>query len=652
MDKLKKILRGITITLFVVVILVVIYFSFINKDTKYYFDEALRVDPNYKWVLNDLSKSVEDYDIYKYQDSIYNTLVKNFNKKKPDINNPMVIVDPYGISPQTALLMFKTKKDESVTITIKGKHNDDITRTFEKSKDHIIPIYGLYGGYDNTVIVKTESGSNKTLNIKIDKVCSDTVDKNGNVINVSEINDSSNSDGNFYFGTSSYTTSSIAYDNYGEVRWYLNLEYSRGITVLKNGNLLLSSYSKGPNTLSSGGLVEVDMFGRTIHEYYIDSGYHHDAFEMENGNLLILSSNNKSDTVFDTVLEIDQDAKIVNQYDIKSIFDEIDPSIATIPSWAWVNSVYFDNNTSSLIVSLRNLNSIVSIDANSKKINWILGDKKYLSDSFNDYLLNGIGDNFVYPLGQHSINFIDGNLSIFDNGYDAYKEESLPCSTVVEMPSYARIYKINQNDKTAELIWSYGGKEYSSYNMSSFNYTNDNHKLINFGWHISNAGLSIDYCNQFNNNQFESFIIELDQNDNILNKLHLRNSKIEVVKTNIYSNNNNYKPSHAKISITNKIEPTGLSLEEANEYMNLPQLMYPLNTNNGFLDMTLALANTHDIDVVLISSNGHAYKYRVRSKGEFTQKPIYYSDLPRGKYHVFVVDNEDKYDTLQYIEIN
>ena len=65
------------------------------------------------------------------------------------IENPNIIVNPYFISPLTAIMLFETDKEEIITVTIHGKTSDtDISYTFNSSKKHTIPIYGLYADYD------------------------------------------------------------------------------------------------------------------------------------------------------------------------------------------------------------------------------------------------------------------------------------------------------------------------------------------------------------------------------------------------------------------------------------------------------------------------------------------------------------------------
>ena len=86
------------------------------------------------------------------------------------IENPKVIVNPYKISPLTALVVFKTSDLAAVTVTVKGKDDDkDIVNTFVPSKEHLLSIYGLYPDYENTVIIKASS-SEKILKIKTGKL--------------------------------------------------------------------------------------------------------------------------------------------------------------------------------------------------------------------------------------------------------------------------------------------------------------------------------------------------------------------------------------------------------------------------------------------------------------------------------------------------
>ena len=69
--------------------------------------------------------------------------------------------------------MFETNDYSDVSVCIKNKNNEcDISYSFGKYKYHIIPIYGLYADYNNSIVLKAE-GKEKVINIKTDKLPDD-----------------------------------------------------------------------------------------------------------------------------------------------------------------------------------------------------------------------------------------------------------------------------------------------------------------------------------------------------------------------------------------------------------------------------------------------------------------------------------------------
>ena len=55
------------------------------------------------------------------------------------LDNPNIVLNPYGNSPLTALIMFETPTEEEVTVTIKGKdQNSTYTNSFKKETKHYI----------------------------------------------------------------------------------------------------------------------------------------------------------------------------------------------------------------------------------------------------------------------------------------------------------------------------------------------------------------------------------------------------------------------------------------------------------------------------------------------------------------------------------
>ena len=85
--------------------------------------------------------------------------------------HPYVVVNPYFVNPLTALLLFNTEKEEAVTLTVKGKEAaGDITHTFPKAKEQILPVLGLYPVYDNTVVITLEDGTAYDVTVTTEKI--------------------------------------------------------------------------------------------------------------------------------------------------------------------------------------------------------------------------------------------------------------------------------------------------------------------------------------------------------------------------------------------------------------------------------------------------------------------------------------------------
>ena len=525
-----------------------------------------------------------------------------------------------------------------------------------------MPIYGLYGKYTNKVILTTESGEKKELDIKIDDFAPT---ENAEVLE----NKIENSNGEFYFGTSSLGTGNIALDNYGEIRWWLNIGYTKGMTMLQNGHILLSNADNGPDLTSTSGVVELDMLGYVHKNYEIEGGYHHDGYELENGNLIILTSKRGGGSLADYVVEVDRNTgKVVKDWSLKDIALKVDPNLLEPGeiTWGWINSVFYDKNTDSLILSLRNQNSVVAIDYQTGNIKWILGEEKYWSSKFKDYLIKGIGDDFIYPQGQHSVNILsDGRLSIFNNGYNAYKEETVSCKSLKNNASYAMVYSLDLNNKTAKVDWKFGGKEYFSYALSSFTYSTNGHRVFNSGWHFTDE---VNYedpaCTQFSNDKYDAYIIDFDENNNIVNKLKSPESKFEVVKANIYNLESvsvkpktinvvsNYKTELGKYLIPyepDKYEE--LSESEALEFKNSINQEIVFEIHNNKFSFVGYYPKDTSVNVTFISPRGKAYKYVLKESGQDIKDFINLSKLKSGRYYVFAEIDGEKYNIGNYIDI-
>ena len=352
------------------------------------------------------------------------------------IDNPNVILNPYGNSPLTALIVFQTKDLTTTTVTIKGKDgSSDITHTFTPAKVHILPIYGLYSDYENKVIISA-SGITKEITIKTDKLPDDFT-------KVTNLNNNDYKTTEFYFTTPEEAGYTAAYDVDGNVRWYLIGDYKWDIQRLNNGHILVSS-DKILKKSYSVGLIEMDLLGKVYYEYVVPGGYHHDAYELNNGNLLLASNRTSGNTIEDYAVEIDRaTGNIVKTIDLNKILPGKHEK-----NWFKMDAINYDINTNSITVSGYNSNMIVNLDYNNLNINWIIADKDKVSKEYKPYLLKADG-NVDYPNKPESINILDDNSLIFSSSKDN-KKHLLTYKIDYSNRSFKQIddYTLKNNDRT------------------------------------------------------------------------------------------------------------------------------------------------------------------------------------------------------------
>lgn len=414
----------------------------------------------------------------------------DLNAKGYTIDNPKVVIDPYKASPLTAMVMFETKESTEVKVSIQGKDDKTgLSYTFPKSKEHYLAIYGLYAGYDN--IVTIEYGDvKKDIIIETDSLPDDFILPTS----VNGIREELDND--FYFFTPSAKGYSAAYDINGDVRWYLTNYALWDNTRLKNGRMLVSTERLMYSPYYMTGLYEIDMFGKIYKEYSLAGGYHHDYYELPNGNLLVASDDfgNDDGTVEDVIVEVDKTTgAIVKTFDLKKILNMEDGKSENWTSYDWFhnNSVWYDEKTNSITLSGRHQDAVINIDYNSGKLNWIIGDKTEWSSEYQKYFFTPVGPDFEWQWSQHAAMITpEGYVFIFDNGNNKSKIKD---SYVDAENSYSRgvMYKIDTEKMTIEQVYEYGkerGSSFYSPYISDVDYLDKGHYIVHSGGIVNADG--------------------------------------------------------------------------------------------------------------------------------------------------------------------
>lgn len=576
----------------------------------------------------------------KEQAEVDNYLNDELVKNKYTLDRAKVYVNPYNANPLSAMIIFYTDKSLEVSVTVKGKNNDDFTINYGKSNYHYIPVYGLYSDYENTVVVTLGDKTTKEFKIKIDKVEVPSVTtKSGNVT----------TPGDLYLLTSPISMNSFGLDGYGNVRWMLNDTYYHNIKVLDNGHLLI-----GIDTDSTSGLPtvirEIDYLGRIYNEYTIDSGYLNDFFVKSNGNIIVTSKNADRITISDLVLEIDKNTgKIVKQIDVYKLFESIDKSFTDgieRDDYFYNSGIEYYEDTDTLLLTYWGGEMVVSIDYSDSKINWIFTNPDNLPSTFDSYLLKG-DDGFVYPKAMHQAKLSGDTLKVLDNGYSTIKNEN-DLSNL--KGSYSSVNTYTITDKKIALTNSYNdNKKYFSYALGDLKTVGNGKDIILFGRELD----GVDYSKGGSIHEYgnlSSALLEVTNNKETLN-LRIKGAYYSVTKVNL---NGDVSFDFTTVKGYTTLEASPKEDITSDVISKIASASDEISLDFGYSDNIVTNnALFMDIDeakMILIndSSDGAVYTIKEKDKSKVDKTVI---DLKAGKYYIFIVENDIAYKTNKYIEV-
>lgn len=200
--------------------------------------------------------------------------------------DPFVAINPYGYSPLTALICFNTEEAVTAKVTIKGKSKDaDIVYTFDATTNHILPIYGLYSGYANTVKIKLSDGRENEINIRTQKIVSvkATIDVGNVSLKKNQL---------ICFPQKNSVEQAIrAYDKHGDLRWVLQYDNLMTNTMFYAGNsryiVPSDELHELPHALS--GYRVIDLMGKVYEQTIMQNGFKGKIDEkLDNTNIIEL----------------------------------------------------------------------------------------------------------------------------------------------------------------------------------------------------------------------------------------------------------------------------------------------------------------------------------------------------------------------------
>ena len=607
-----------------------------------------------------------------------NEISKSLKTTGYTIDNPKIILDPYEASPLTALVLFETEEEVSPKVIIKGKDKSTtFTTSFSMNKEHYLPIYGLYPDYNNKVEISytLKNGKEviKEIEIKTEALPDDFV------LPTSVKKDSSKLSNDLYFFTPSSKGYTCAYDVNGDVRWYLSNNAIWDNTRLKNGHMMVSTERLVNSPYYMTGLYEIDLLGHIYNEYSLKGGYHHDYFELPNGNLLVASDdfNNDKGTVEDYIVELDRTSgKIVKSWDLKDVLKMEDGKSENWSAYDWFhnNSVWYDDATNSITLSGRHQDAVINIDYQTGKLNWIIGDSSNWSREYQKYFFTPVGKDFEWQWSQHAAMITpEGYVFIFDNGNNKSKDST---KYVEASKSYSRgvMYKIDTTNMTIEQVYEYGkerGSSFYSPYISDVDYLGVNHYLVHSGGIVYVDGKNSNQPAGFSSNTtLKSDTVEL-LNNKVIFEIVLPTNNYRVEKQSLYTGDD----------YNNSLGKRLGSLGETKVSKKDNKLIKTIKTDDDYNNRNITLTNEEDrlvlsgkfkkgesVSFILRKGLTNYYYDQVISKKPYTalcvdifteEETNEGINITRyinkeglsGKYYLYIKINDKIYDTKRYVVV-
>jgi len=500
---------------------------------------GILVKPNF--LTQDKLTEIPTYDILSWQAQRETQLTEEVSNDV-EFNDPYVIVDPYQMNPLSAMVLFHAENEAHYTVTVLSPHPyAQVVFHFDKPSGFIqLPIIGLYPGITNQV--KIEDGTQSvTLSIETEALPSDF-----QTLNLIESLPDSMEPGFTLFVACFDHSYTALIDQDGAVRAYFsNTTFAHGTSVilLENGHLLATGDELKQVPYNMTSLWELDWMGKVYQEIEIPNGIHHDLSLLPDGRILAASNNVnmfETGTREDVAILINlQTGMIEESIDFRTLLDEdrapynhFHPDIlnALNIDWMHMNAAQYDAQHDSILVSSPTQSQVVSIDAQTHAIQWILGPHEGYEDSafLTPYLLTPIGEDFQWAWAQHHPMIMKDldqdpdtiDLMMLDNGQ---ARNFTQAGSVAPEDNWSRAvhYRINLNDHTVEQLWAYGQERgttlYATF-LGDANALDNGNTLIAFGGQLRQNGIAVDSIvdGVLGQVQIQSRVVEVDANKNVV----------------------------------------------------------------------------------------------------------------------------------------
>lgn len=379
--------------------------------------------------------------------------------EKYTFNNMLVVVNPFGEAPLTALVLFTTIMDYRVRAAVTGDREDTgFVFEYPAEKRHRVPILGLYPGRSTEVVIELLDENDDVCDSRRFPISTEPLPQDlRDVIVPGKINEKPAFQNILIAG--GIDIRPCVFDKEGKIRYYLSRKpKGYGIFPLSKGRFLFMereisapSYTN-PHSVQ---MYDMDYLGRVGRTYLVKNGAHHTVEEKTPGGNIITAGNSLEGHSEDLILELDRNSgEIVHKIKLEDLFDG---KYQDMMDWAHINSASYDEEQDSMLVSMRNIHSVAKFDWSQDEIQWIMADPRFWEGTaMTDKLLTPVGD-VPWFYQQHAVFEVEPEknpdpgvkyIMVFDNHWHKRRKVKFFDK---DKSSYISFYEINEKDKTVKL---------------------------------------------------------------------------------------------------------------------------------------------------------------------------------------------------------
>ena len=447
-------------------------------------------------VLQIQPTEVEDEDFTYYDEDVQERLAGTVEDLKASdswtFEEPLAILSPYGTGSNGLYLYFETEEACEVSYTIQAEGTSDYSATASGgyATEHELQLIGLVPGLENHVTMTlTDESGEVVATMEFDIAMPETSSGYSTQLEYTDGESTTELSNGLYviLRVNGYLGYGFFYDNDGTMRYEMVTE-GLGLDriVEYDGDIIVC--------VSDCKIARIDELGHVVQIYDLEGDYvlHHDINYSVDGKLLVAAEHADSDEklIEDLVLELDLETgeyyELVDFSELMSDYREEYTSpvglfslfVYEVSYWDWLhlNTVQYLEDGDSLIISSRESSTIIKIEDvhTDPEIVWMCGNPDiWEGTGYEDLLLEQVGD-FKYHYGQHTVEYAGAGdedgvyyLRVFDNNFwypvtrddveldEDELEAAVTGAIAGDKTSYVYIYKIDENEGTFELVFSF-----------------------------------------------------------------------------------------------------------------------------------------------------------------------------------------------------